>query len=94
MTYQSLVQEALCECQKRFDQKWYKYYSSKQKSQDQPSFSNAYIVEIYQSANNNLNTEDFNIHNSRTFSGSGEGSYDSLNLIFHNNGKKGHIQRY
>ena len=93
ITYEYLVQEATREYRDLVDSKRWEPATSKEKSQDQPSFPKAYTVAIEQSINKALKQVDFKSRRSGNGSGSGKGSFARSDKTCHNCGKKGHIQK-
>ena len=93
ITYESLVQEATQEYRYLVDSKRWKPANSKEKSQEQPSLSKAYTVDIGQSINKALKQVDFKSRHSGNISGSGRGSSARSDITCHKCGKKGHIHK-
>ena len=92
--YESLVHEATREYHDLVYSKRWELATSKEKSQDQPSLTKAYTVDIEKSINKALKQVDFNCGRSGNNSGSGRGSSDRSDITCHKCGKKGHIQKY
>ena len=74
ITYDSFVKEATQEYRNLVGSKHWEPAHSKEKSQDQPSFPNAYTVSIEESINQALKQVDFKSHRSENGIVSGKGS--------------------
>ena len=91
ITYESLVQEATQKYRNLVDSKRWEPATRKEKSQDQPSLTNASNVDIEQSINKALKQFYLKSRRSRNGSGSGRGSSTRSDITYHKCGKKGHI---
>ena len=94
ITYESLVQLAVCEYRDLVDSKWWELATGKDKYQDQTSLLKAYTVAIGQLVNKALKKVDFKSHHSGNGSVSGGGSSAKSNVTCHKCGKKVHIYKY
>ena len=93
ITYESLVQEATGEYRNILDSKQWELDTSNEKSQDQPSLSKAYTLDIEQSINKALKKVDLKSRRSGNGSGSVRESTARSDITCHKCGKRGHIQK-